>query len=242
MKDQYVGDIGDYTKLGLLRAVQEMGLSIGVNWYLTPNDNKTDGRHTKYLDSACDTPDITLHNVLKRIVGSDLRSVAELEESTILNNAVYFNELLDFSNRPDKRQFRDAWHKQALSDLRHQEIVFLDPDNGLEVKSSKPYSSNGNKYTTYQEIVDYFENGASVIVYNHRDHSPESQYIERLTRFRNIEGTSLADVFCLKASRFSVRDYLFITQSKHTRQLKEAIDKMLCTGWKKYLTYRNIGL
>ena len=240
MKDQYVGDIGDYTKLGLLRAVQETGLSIGVNWYLTSNDKKPDGRHTEYLYSACDTPDITLHNALKHIVDSDLRSVTELEQSVMLNNAVYFNELLDFSNRHDKRQFRDAWHKQALSDLRHQEIVFLDPDNGLEVKSSKPYSSNGNKYTTYQEIVDYFENGASVIVYNHKDRSPQSIYIKRLTRFRNIEGTSLADVFCLKASRFSVRDYLFITQSKHTRQLKETIDKMLCTGWRKYLTYRDI--
>jgi hypothetical protein len=124
LKDQYVGDIGDYTKLGLLREVQKAGLSIGVNWYLTPNDSRPDGRHTKYLNSACDTPDITLHNVLKHIVDSDLRSVAELEQSGLLNDATYFNELLDFSNCPDKKQFRDAWHKQALSDLRYQEIVF----------------------------------------------------------------------------------------------------------------------
>jgi hypothetical protein len=240
LKNQYVGDIGDYTKLGLMRAIQETGLSIGINWYLTPNDNRPDGRHIQYLSAECDTPDIVLYNTLKHIVGSDLRLVAELEQSNLLSNTVYFNDLLDFSNYPDKKQFRDAWHKKALSALGHQQIVFLDPDNGLEVKSAKPYSMNGNKYATYQEVADYFIGGASVIVYNHRDRTSEAQYIERLTRFRQIEGTSSAYIFCLRASRFSVRDYLFITQAAHIGRLKESIGKMLCTGWEKYLAYREI--
>ena len=37
MQDRYTGDIGDFGKLGLLRVLQAQGLTIGVNWYLTPD-------------------------------------------------------------------------------------------------------------------------------------------------------------------------------------------------------------
>ena len=35
MQDRYAGDIGDFGKFGLLRALSSAGLSIGVNWYRT---------------------------------------------------------------------------------------------------------------------------------------------------------------------------------------------------------------
>ena len=50
MQNRYTGDIGDYSKLGLLRALQSAGFSIGLNWYLTPDEtHNNDGGHTKYL-------------------------------------------------------------------------------------------------------------------------------------------------------------------------------------------------
>lgn len=59
MQDRYTGDLGDFSKLGILRALQAAGLSIGVNWYLTPDESHNgDGRHVKYLRQeefkACD--------------------------------------------------------------------------------------------------------------------------------------------------------------------------------------------
>ena len=39
MQNRYVGDIGDFGKLGLLRALSSKGLSIGVNWYLTTDES-----------------------------------------------------------------------------------------------------------------------------------------------------------------------------------------------------------
>ena len=51
MQDRYTGDLGDFSKLGILRALEMAGLSIGVNWYLTPDENHNgDGRHVKYLN------------------------------------------------------------------------------------------------------------------------------------------------------------------------------------------------
>ena len=239
MKNQYVGDIGDYTKLGMLRAIQAAGFSLGLNWYLTPNDGKTDGIHVNYLDKPCDTPDNELYYTLKAIVTAGSRSVAELENRTLPSATVFYNRMLDFSDFSDKKVFRNQWHNEALAVLQPQDVIFLDPDNGLEVKSCTPHSLNGNRYATYQEAADYFRSGASVIIYNHRDRSPEDKYLERFLRFKDIAETENADFFYVRASRFSVRDYLFIAQNKHTLRLKASIDAMLKTGWNKYLSYRD---
>ena len=50
MQNRYTGDIGDFGTLGLLRQLSRAGLSIGVNWYLVPDEaHNGDGRHIGYL-------------------------------------------------------------------------------------------------------------------------------------------------------------------------------------------------
>jgi len=49
VKDQYFGDVNNYRKYGLLRALATAG-SIGVCWLLTPDDGGNDGRPRRYLD------------------------------------------------------------------------------------------------------------------------------------------------------------------------------------------------
>ena len=43
MKDQYIGDIGDYGKYGLLRYLISNGINIGINWFYTENDKTGHG-------------------------------------------------------------------------------------------------------------------------------------------------------------------------------------------------------
>ena len=51
MQNRYTGDIGDFGKLGMLRALQAQDLTLGVNCYLAPDeDHNDDGKHTKYLN------------------------------------------------------------------------------------------------------------------------------------------------------------------------------------------------
>ena len=52
MQDRYAGDIGDYGKIGLLKALQAQGLSIGVNWYLVEpmdTERKADGTYSRKM-------------------------------------------------------------------------------------------------------------------------------------------------------------------------------------------------
>ena len=51
MKDQYFGDINDYRKYGILRALQSKGLgTLLVAWMLTPDDSSRDGEFRSYLE------------------------------------------------------------------------------------------------------------------------------------------------------------------------------------------------
>ena len=69
MKNQYVGDIGDYGKYSLLRFLALQGIRIGVNWYLTDNDESTDGSFTDYLSKdAYKNLDPDVYAALQEIV------------------------------------------------------------------------------------------------------------------------------------------------------------------------------
>ena len=48
MQDKYVGDIGDYAKFSLLRALS-CDRRLGLSWYLFPDEGNNDGRHIDYL-------------------------------------------------------------------------------------------------------------------------------------------------------------------------------------------------
>ena len=99
MQDRYTGDIGDFGKLGLLRQLASTGLSIGVNWYRTPDEtHNSDGLHIGYLQKkefrSCDP---ALWSALGQIVSSGKREIAALEQSSVLD-AIYFGRLLDSSS------------------------------------------------------------------------------------------------------------------------------------------------
>ena len=182
IKNQYVGDIGDYTKLALLRVIENAGFSIGVNWYLTLDDaDSKDGRHIEYLDSPCDTPDKDLHDAFFNIVKiRQSRTIESLMDSGLLKSTMFFDEVLDFTSDTNRWQKRYEWHKKALIALSPASVVFLDPDNGLIPDSIGPYTIKGNKYATYEEAAEYYNGNKSIIIYNHRDMSPIEKYVSRL--------------------------------------------------------------
>ena len=49
VQDRYAGDIGDFVKLGLLRAISP-GYALGLAWYHVPDEgHNDDGRHIGYI-------------------------------------------------------------------------------------------------------------------------------------------------------------------------------------------------
>ena len=233
MQNRYAGDIGDYGKLGLLRSLSRTGLRIGVNWYLTPDeDHNGDGRHTDYLrDDSFRSCDEELWRKLRKIVDSDQRSVAALENADLLN-AAHYHEVLDLGKTTDRSSVREKWHSDALARLADSELVFLDPDNGLMVKSAER-TYRANKYVELAEIADYCRRGSSVIWYQHKSRYRNSHYLDQfreilgLDAFRNMTGVGLM------FTRVSQRYYFILMQSDHRDIIRGQADRFLKSPWEK---------
>jgi hypothetical protein len=178
MRHNYVGDEGDYAKLALLRALQEE-FSMGVNWYLTEHEERPageggqdDGQKLAHLtDDDWHHLDAALlermRASLHRWMRGD-RDIAHLEE--LLPGAHFFGDPLPTGavRLRDRVPAREAWHREALNDLAGVDAVFVDPDNGFQVKSRGPRSKWRCKYATYAEVTDYLNRGQAVVAYQHR--------------------------------------------------------------------------
>ena len=100
MQDRYAGDIGDFGKYGLLRALCGEDLRLGVLWYRVPDEKgNNDGRHTAYVHSRRGTSfeecDPELFAIMRTIVCGGTRSIAEVEKSGALpHDTLYFPRAL----------------------------------------------------------------------------------------------------------------------------------------------------
>lgn len=185
MNNQFVGDVGDYTKFGMLREFEKAGFSIGINWYKTADDpQKTGGSHTSFLDSDGNQPDPYLSKVLRAIKDEVLpRTIESLMSNRLLARVEYYDNELDFHSDKNRKEKRRSWHEQAFNKLHTQDIIFLDPDNAFETSLIKPHHKKGDLYAGYEEAADYYRAGASVTVYNHLPmRSFKTDFIEKRLR------------------------------------------------------------
>ncbi|MEF2549416.1 hypothetical protein VQ045_19940 [Aurantimonas sp. E1-2-R+4] len=166
MKEQYVGDINDYRKYALLRALAVSGANrIGVCWMLTPSDTSSDGGKLAYLSQPDryrrhdpELFDILAHAAAK----SDRRRLQTIEASGAIPGARYFNAPLG-----DDAQERRAFMTACADVCAEVDLVFFDPDNGLEVPSVEFGRKGSSKYLYLSEMRSFYEAGRSVLVYQH---------------------------------------------------------------------------
>lgn len=148
MQNQYVGDIGDYAKYGLLRALlpRDEISRLGVNWHLHPSENrKRDGHFVEYLNKEDErkSHDPELFCCLRRLVREDKRCIRAIEESGVLGNAVFAgHDMKDFRCKKERTKFREDWLSDVEAKLEDCDVVFADPDNGLYDASEPDWSED----------------------------------------------------------------------------------------------------
>lgn len=225
MQNRYAGDIGDYGKFGMLRALASEGFSIGVNWYLveTPEHELSVNDGGKLIPEKLTSVDPELAKVLSAISRSSERSVHALEEASLIPGATYFSDVVPVEDRA-------AWHARALAALVGTDLVFLDPDNGLLVKSVGKRSAKAPKYTFYEEVADYVARGKSVIVYNHRSRRKPDVYFGEIYEKLAAAVPQASDVTAITFPKGSVRDYFAISATPEHASLIRRIFDILANG------------
>ena len=225
MQDRYAGDIGDYGKFGMLRALAAEGLSIGVNWYLvkTPPQEQAVNDGGKLIPSTLAKCDPALADTLRAISLSPERSVAALEAADLVPGARYYDAVVPVADRA-------TWHARALSTLEGTDLVFLDPDNGLLVKSVGRGSAKAPKYALYEEVAGYVTRGQCVVVYNHRSRKRPEVYFGEIYDRLTAAVPQACDITAITFPRGSVRDYIAVCASPRHAQLARRAFRGLYKG------------
>ena len=172
MKNQYIGDINDYGKYGLLRFLAGKGIRIGINWYLTENDLTGHGKDTDYLHKTNERyMDPELFDMLSQFAFKDDKSVKMIEDAGLITGALFYDQVLNshasgmtLSARETERAL---WFNNSKIVLGDAELIFADPDNGL-TNTKTARMKDSEKFILPEEIADYYYSGKNVIYYSHK--------------------------------------------------------------------------
>ncbi len=223
-------------------------LNIGVVWYLVPDENhNNDGKHIRYLDPSvynqeryreCDP---ALYDALREIVRSNRRNVSSIRDCQVLPLGTRFYEAVLTFNRPDDQGSftrkdrvarRKAWLYDALKLTDGSDVVFVDPDNGFEVKVD-PYQRRGPKYVFFDELLPYLERNQSLVIYHHigRQGSAWDQIRERLTQIHSKLGR---EAFALLYHRGSARAFFVVPAPRHRMNLISKAKMLMLSPWSRH--------
>ena len=251
MQDQYVGDIGDFGKYGLLRhltgmrsdAAPEDALRLGVVWYLFPDGGNNDGTFTDYLcnpkprDSKLRDCDPELYWSLRRLVRECNRNIFSVRMSGILpRDTAYHGQSLSYpdgESQSSKKLRREAWIKGALEATKEASLVFVDPDNGITEKPIQ-LRKNGPKYVFMDDLNRFYKRGQNLVIYHliARWDNADNQiryFAERLKDCLNLPRLPWA----LRYRRGTTRAYFIVPHKDHGAALESRLKSFLDRPWCK---------
>ncbi|MBO4632338.1 MAG: hypothetical protein J5858_10480 [Lentisphaeria bacterium] len=176
MKDKYFGDKHDFRKYVLLSFLQECtGYTIAINWMRTKfeaNPDNSDGNKRNY--ESWSSNDERIYKILQQPkVQNDSRSVEDFQTLNILpdNTLLWSTYVPDRDNAASKnklKELRKKWYADFLSFSQKANMIFFDPDNGIEVKSAPKGTKESYKYLYCDEINDVFLRGQDILIYQHK--------------------------------------------------------------------------
>ena len=225
VRHNFVNDIGDYAKYALLRALCENGpvdVRLGVIWYLTQHAaHNGDGRKRAHLsDGGWQELDPELLGAMRQIEGrlrrQDDLNLSLIEASEILPaKTAYFSEPVPHAEGSAQQRIADraVWFERARKAVEDCNLIFLDPDNGLEVRSAPVTSPQAGKYASLLEITTLLESGAAVVLYQHGDRTPWPTQREHICTQISSGTAQPLTIRTLRFGAYGVRAFFCISPS-----------------------------
>ena len=226
MQNRYAGDIGDYVKFSILRALSP-GRRVGVAWWLFPDSGpKGDGRHTSYLEAPAKWRhfDPEIFDALGQMVESGGRGVAALENAALLPGTLYFSEVIPTgATSAETRVSRAEWFARCKARLRDCDLVFLDPDNGFETKSFSPGARDAGKSVSLEALIALRQSGRTLVVYHHHTRQPGGHAAELCPWADRLRARGFDRVDALRASPYSPRAFFLLDANNEMRAAAAAL-------------------
>jgi len=218
VKDQYVGDINDYAKYALCRALTADGsLSLGVWWMRTPDDGRSDGALTGYLAEPArwSRHDAELFAAMASLVAVGKRSLQAVEESGILPGASFWPAVV-----PSTREERQKGFTELLRRFRDRDLILFDPDMGIEVASVPPGHTRSRQYVHWEELTDAYGAGHSLLVFQYFPRVERTRFVAR--RLEQIAAAvNPAAVCCVYTPRVA---FFLAVHERHRQRLEPRLE------------------
>ena len=241
MKNQYVGDIGDYGKYGLLRFLASYGIKIGVNWFLTENDGSTDGKFTTYLKNPADRVyDPELFDALQNIADHPDKTIKMIEQAGIIPGAEFYGELLKGSSlEADAREWnRRLWFNNSTLMLGNAELIFADPDNGISYRKTAR-TKDSEKFILPEDVAEYYNSGRNVVYYCHKGRRKQEAWEQAKAEIRNHIRD--AQILAVTFHRGTQRSYIFVLHPDCYMRYEKIITAFLDSEWGSMFTWENVA-
>ncbi len=247
MQDRYVGDVGDFAKYALLRRLigrsGERQIRLGVVWCLFPNErHNNDGGHVSYLRKpefeALDDP---LLAALRDIVETDSRCISAVSDGRLLSDGTLFYDATAAApttlrlSRNDRIKHRIEWLDCCLRMTEKCELVFFDPDNGVEVASVPKHHPNVGKYIYWDELMPIWQRGQTLLVYHHLNRTKPAarQVCDLRTRFQAKLDGALALPLVFRRGSCRVFWLVYRSSTIGAELERRALD-FLASGWSRH--------
>lgn len=236
MKNQYFGDINDYKKYSLLRLLSGNGrIETVVCWVLTEDDTSRDGRRTAYLERPetwGSYDPVVYEHLREHVLDNGIRNVDVIEQASVLPNCRFYKELVR-----DDVDSRNAYFDKFLRFAEGADLVFFDPDNGLEVKSVPRGTRRSSKYVYWNEVEASYELGHSLLLYQHLPRKPREAFVHGLLKQFNAFD-QIRTVFSY--STFHVA-FLLVPQPRHESMFIENSTRV-SENWGDLIRVRKFSL
>jgi hypothetical protein len=239
LQNRYVGDIGDYLKFSILRWLSP-GYRLGIAWWLYRDErHNRDGRHVGYLDRPDQWRhfDPELFDTLAHIVATGRRDVRALEAANLLPGAVFASESVPVTRLAAQRELaRCRWFGTMLHRLADADLVFVDPDNGLEPSGFSYASAKAGKSALLRELLELAQPGRCLIVYHHHTRRAGGHTVEIEYWADRLREIGFATVDALRAKPYSPRVYFLLDAPPDIRRRAEQV----ATHWDGLITWHPV--
>lgn len=244
MQDRFVGDVGDFGKYGLLRALTGLWpplppkerLSLGVVWYYREE------KGLDYLKSEeyC-TCDEELFSHINAIITGSKRTIAEIKKSGILGSETAFYA----TPVPQGKNKRNNWISGALEAMQERDIVFIDPDNGLRFTDGM-----SSKHVLLSEVQQFINRGQSIVTYQsfwRQNHDEQmTEWAQKIHRELQLEEQPRIMRFGPRERRRArpqhiPRAFIILPAVRHANLIDERLTRMLDGPWRRHFTQHTVG-
>jgi hypothetical protein len=180
LKNQYFGDRHDFYKYDLLLRLMEAGLGLAQLLFAvmrTPDDGSADGSFTAY---PAGNRDPALWAWLQDRVGQGERAVTHLADLPAVRDASWqYTAILD--EGPVDPAARAGYFDRVRDSLVAATLLFLDPDNGLMVRSAT--GDGRTKYVDHAEVTLLYaamDDRSLLVIYQHAPREKRTTLYARL--------------------------------------------------------------